>query len=186
MSTTARRIVTGHDVEGRSIITSDGPPEREQYMARHGVTLREVWNTRATPVPIHRTMVEPVEDGVILAPPKRGTRIRICDFEPDRHDAGEGSAAFDDFRAIGAGGAYQGNAEGVHAMMHRTETIDYGIVLEGEIVLILDEEETLVKAGEIVVQVGTSHAWSNRSDRMCRMAFILIDGEFEDGLHPPE
>jgi Cupin domain len=176
--------VTGHDAEGRSVIVSDGPPEREQRMPSHGVTLREIWNTRGTPVPIFRVMDEPAEVGVVLAPPSGGTRIRICDFEPETQDRGERAGSLEDFEAIGAGAAYRGTADGAHAMMHRTETIDYGIVLEGEIVLILDTAETLLKAGDIAVQVGTSHAWSNRSGRMCRMAFILVDGEFEAGLRP--
>ena len=63
-------------------------------------------------------------------------------------------------------------------MMHRTETLDYGIVLEGEIYLVLDDSETLLKPGDVVIQRGTNHAWSNRSDRVCRMAFILLDGRF--------
>ena len=66
--------------------------------------------------------------------------------------------------------------------MHRTQSIDYGIVLEGEITLILDEGETTVKAGDIVIQRGTNHGWANRSGRNCRIAFILIDAEFADGL----
>ena len=66
--------------------------------------------------------------------------------------------------------------------MHRTETVDYGIVIEGEITLLVDEGETLVRAGDIVVQRGTNHAWANRSGRTCRIAFILIDGQFTDGL----
>ena len=182
MSTIPRRIVTGHDSKGRSIIVSDGPPEREQRMPSHGVTLREIWNTGHTPVPIGAAMHEPAEERVILAPPKGGTRIRICDFDPDReHDAGERAGTFNDFEAIGAAAAYRGRGD-AHAMMHRTETIDYGIVLEGEIVLILDRVETLLKAGDIAVQVGTSHAWSNRSGRVCRMAFILVDGKFEEGV----
>jgi uncharacterized cupin superfamily protein len=66
--------------------------------------------------------------------------------------------------------------------MHRTESIDYGIVLEGEITLIVDEGETTVRAGDSVVQRGTNHGWANRSGRNCRIAFILIDGVFADGL----
>ena len=73
-------------------------------------------------------------------------------------------------------------AESRHAFMHRTETIDYGIVLEGELVLILDEGETIVRAGDIVIQRGTNHGWANRSDRNCRIAFILIDGKFDTDL----
>jgi len=66
--------------------------------------------------------------------------------------------------------------------MHRTETVDYGIVLEGEITLVMDVGETVVRAGDIVVQRGTNHGWANRSDRNCRIAFVLIDGTYEDGL----
>ena len=66
--------------------------------------------------------------------------------------------------------------------MHRTETIDYGIVLEGELVLIMDEGETTVRAGDIVVQRGTNHGWANRSSENCRIAFILIDGAFDESL----
>jgi len=67
-------------------------------------------------------------------------------------------------------------------MMHRTETIDYAIVLEGEIVMVLDKSDVLLKAGDVVVQCGTNHAWSNRSDKPCRVAFILIDGVFDPSL----
>src|SRR5690606_42080753 len=69
-----------------------------------------------------------------------------------------------------------------HAFMHRTETIDYGIVLEGEITLILDEGETVARAGDIVIQRGTNHGWANRSDKPCRIALILIDGRFDEQL----
>ena len=73
---------------------------------------------------------------------------------------------------------------GRHAFMHRTETVDYGIVLEGEITLVLDEGETVVRAGDIVVQRGTNHGWANRSGKGCRIAFVLVDGRYEDGLRP--
>ena len=73
---------------------------------------------------------------------------------------------------------------GAHPLMHRTESVDYGIVLEGELTLVLDGGETVLGAGDIVIQRGTSHAWANRSGRMARMAFILVDGAFEPGLGP--
>ena len=66
--------------------------------------------------------------------------------------------------------------------MHRTETIDYAIVLEGEIYMVLDRGDVHLKAGDVVVQCGTNHAWSNRSDRQCKVAFVLIDGSFEPAL----
>ena len=60
--------------------------------------------------------------------------------------------------------------------MHKTRSVDYAIVIAGEIVAILDREETVMRAGDILVQRGTNHAWANRSDAPCRIAFILIDG----------
>ena len=184
MSNLTRRVVTGHTAAGRSTIASDGPPEREQRMALHGATLREIWNTRTSPAPIGRIASEPREEGVTLAPPRGGTRIRLCDFDPERHDFDEKerAAALSDFAAIGGADAFRGGADGSHAMMHRTETVDYGIVLEGEIVLVLEETETLLRAGDVVVQFGTNHAWSNRSGKRCRMAFVLVDGSFEADL----
>lgn len=179
-----RRVVTGHNAQGLSFIVSDGPPDRGVYMATHGLRAREYWNTKGAPARIERSASERPEDGIIIAPPEKGTRIRVCDFEPEPEGmhAADRQAALADFENVGGAGAYQGGKDGAHPMMHRTETIDYGIVLEGEIYLVLDEEETLLKSGDIVIQVGTTHAWSNRSKDICRMAFVLVDGAFEDGL----
>jgi mannose-6-phosphate isomerase-like protein (cupin superfamily) len=181
-----RRIVTGHDTAGKAIIQEDAPPPRVRRIGGEtGPVFYEVWNTQSTPAPIDRSSGEPAEDGIILAPPKGGTRIRVVDFPPDDASLAEMSPeqARAHFAEIGAAEASSHTATGSrHAHMHRTQTIDYGIVLEGEIVLIVDEGETTVRAGDIVVQRGTNHGWSNRTDRICRIAFILIDGEFSDGL----
>jgi uncharacterized cupin superfamily protein len=71
--------------------------------------------------------------------------------------------------------------------MHRTETVDYGVVMEGEIVLVLDDSEVALKRGGVVIQRGTNHAWANRSDRVCRMLFVLVDGQFDPSIasQPP-
>ena len=61
--------------------------------------------------------------------------------------------------------------------MHRTETVDYALVLEGEIYIVLDKEEKLMKQGDFLVERGTNHAWSNRSGKPCKMLFVLIDGK---------
>ena len=66
--------------------------------------------------------------------------------------------------------------------MHRTASIDYGIVLSGEITLILDDSEVILRAGDVVVQRGTDHAWANRGDVPARVVFVLVDGEFDDAL----
>ena len=184
MSTPFRRIVTGHDSAGKAIIQSDAPPTRVQVIGA-GPTFYEVWNTRETPASIDRASGEPFEAKLSLAPPKNGTRIRVLDIPPDAPElsAVDSAQAQAHFAEIGAAGAstHTGSASR-HPHMHRTETVDYGIVIEGEITLLVDEGETLVRAGDIVVQRGTNHAWANRSGRTCRIAFILIDGQFTDGL----
>jgi mannose-6-phosphate isomerase-like protein (cupin superfamily) len=179
-----RRVVTGHDTDGRAIIQADAPPERIKVIAA-GPTFYEVWNTRETPARIDRASGEPREEGIILAPPRGGTRIRVLDIPPETPELAQvnAEAARAHFAEIGAARASTHTGVGArHAHMHRTETIDYGIVLEGEITLLVDEGETTVRAGDIVIQRGTNHAWANRSGRNCRIAFILIDGVFTDGL----
>jgi hypothetical protein len=182
-----RRIVTGHDAGGRAVIIEDAPPPRvAQVGGALGPMFYEVWNTRETPARIDRASGEPSEEGLRLAPPKNGTRIRVLDIPPERDNlksltAEEARAHFAEVGAAGAS-SHTGGADSRHAFMHRTETVDYGIVLEGEVVLIVDEGETTVRAGDIVIQRGTNHGWSNRSDRNCRIAFILIDGKFDPDL----
>jgi mannose-6-phosphate isomerase-like protein (cupin superfamily) len=118
--------------------------------------------------------------------PKNGTRIRVLDIPPDTDEmkSMDPATARAHFASIGAAEAstHKVDSSAPHPFMHRTETVDYGIVLEGELVLILDQGETTVRAGDIVIQRGTNHAWANRSEKNCRIAFILIDGEFTEGL----
>jgi len=186
METPFRRIVTGHDAQGEAVIQEDGPPPRVQRIGGDmGPIFYEVWNTCETPARIDRASGKPHEGGIMLAPPKNGTRIRVLDIPPEDPSLGTISPeqARAHFEQVGAAEAssHTGTASR-HAFMHRTETIDYGIVLDGEITLVLDVGETVVRAGDIVIQRGTNHGWANRSGRNCRIAFILIDGAFEDGL----
>ena len=183
MADPVRRIVTGHDARGRSVVQEDGSPVRVVTLGgESGTTFHEIWNTRSTPAPIDRSSGEPAEAGISLLPPSGGTRIRILDIPPDDGTVAalprESVRAL--FEAIGAGHTLPENPP--HPLMHRTETIDYALVLEGELVLVLDEGETVVRAGDVIVQRGTSHAWANRSNANARIAFVLIDGRFDEGL----
>lgn len=181
-----RRVVTGHDAQGRSVFQEDGAVPRVQRIGGPtGPLFFEVWNTGAAPAPIDRASGEPPEAGIQLSPPKNGTRIRVLEVPPE--DASFGALTPEQAKAhfaeVGAADASSHTGTGSrHAFMHRTETIDYGIMLEGELTLILDVGETIVRAGDIIIQRGTNHGWANRSGKPCRIAFILIDGKFEDGL----
>lgn len=178
-----RRIVTGHDAEGAAIIARDGPPPRVIDVSGRGTVFHELWHTKSVPARIDRASAEPEEATLTLAPPKGGVRVRIVDFPPETPELAQldpetAKALFEQF-----GGAEHSTAKpGGHPFMHRTETLDYGIVLEGEITLIVDTGETLCRAGDVIVQNGTNHAWANRSGKMARMCFVLIDGEFEEVL----
>jgi mannose-6-phosphate isomerase-like protein (cupin superfamily) len=179
--TTFRRIVTGHNADGKAIIIADAPPVHTQLLGgAGGPTFIEVWHTAETPALISPHPALPDEDKLMLPPPKNGTRIRIIEFPPESEAIRQlsGAEAAAKFRDMGDEQASTSATGAPHPLMHRTETLDYGIVLEGELTLILDQEETTIHAGDVVIQCGTNHAWSNRSGATCRVAFILIDGHF--------
>lgn len=181
--TPVRRIVTGHDANGRAVIASDGaPPTVVALAALPGTVFHELWATESVPAPVDNGP-DPTLAELRLAPPRGGTRIRIVDIPPDTVQnavtAEEAAAAFAE---IGGSDAHEADVEGPHALMHRTESVDYGIVLAGEVWLVVDEGETRLLPGDVVVQRGTNHAWSNRTEESARMAFVLVDGVFADDL----
>ena len=172
-----RRIVTGHNASNKAIIVADGPTERIfDDLGEDGLVFQEIWNTTETPALIDRDRREADEPGLVLAPPRNGVRIRVLDIPPEAEGA-DMEAVFENIGAVDA----KVDSDR-HRSFHRTETIDFGIVLSGEIVLMVDEDETTVRQGEIVVQRGTNHGWVNRTEQACRIAFILIDGTYTDGL----
>jgi hypothetical protein len=174
------RVVTGHRLDGAAHVTSKGPlPSVHRLEAIPCTVFHEVWSTAATPAPVDNGN-DPTLGALALAPPRHGTRIRFVDIPPDsedflRHGAASMKAAFAE---IGDEKASTVRADSPHPLMHRTESIDYGILIQGELILILDDELVVLRPGSVVVQRGTNHAWANRSGQMARMAFVLIDGAF--------
>lgn len=179
------RVVTGHDAEGRAVVASSGPlPTVQEIAAIPGTVFHEVWATAGSPAPVDNG-ADPTVGPLVLPPPKQGTRIRFVDIPPDteeflRHGARKMNDAFSQ---IGDAAASTVKADSPHPLMHRTESVDYGIVIEGEMTLVLDDSEVLLKPGSVVVQRGTNHAWANRSGRPCRMLFVLVDGAYEPPIH---
>ncbi|MDR6741108.1 mannose-6-phosphate isomerase-like protein (cupin superfamily) [Herbaspirillum sp. 1173] len=178
------RVVTGHDAQGRSIISSDGPlPTVVEVAAIPGTLFHEVWSTSATPARVDNGP-DPSLGALVLSPPARGTRMRFVDIPPDTEEflASANSKMHEAFSQIGEASASTVQTDSPHPLMHRTESVDYGIVIDGEMTLVLDRGEVALKPGSVVVQRGTNHAWANRSGKPCRMLFILVDGEYEPAI----
>jgi mannose-6-phosphate isomerase-like protein (cupin superfamily) len=177
-------VVTGHDANGKAIVASEGPlPTVVELQAIPGTVFHEVWSTTGSPAPVDNG-ADPTIGALMLPPPKLGTRIRFVDIPPDTAEfLAHGAARMTDaFGQIGDVQASTVKADSPHPLMHRTESVDYGVVIDGEMTLVLDDSEVLLKAGSVVVQRGTNHAWANRSGKRCRMLFVLVDGHYEPSI----
>jgi mannose-6-phosphate isomerase-like protein (cupin superfamily) len=185
MSFTAiRRVVTGHDADGRAVVTSDGAlPRVVEIAAIPGTLFHEVWSTSSSPAAVDNG-ADPTVGVLMLPPPKQGTRIRFVDIPPDTPEfLARGAAKMHDaFSQAGDAAVSTVNADSPHPLMHRTESIDYGVIIEGEMTLVLDDAEVALMPGSVVIQRGTNHAWANRSNCPCRMLFVLIDGAYDPAI----
>jgi mannose-6-phosphate isomerase-like protein (cupin superfamily) len=140
----------------------------------------EVWRTVDCPAVIDNG-ADPTLRALQLQPDPRGSVIRVLDVPPGNVHESDANAAAESFAEMGAAHAVTAGKSS-HPFMHRTETVDYGILISGEIWLIVDEGEIKLNPGDIVIQRGTSHAWSNRSDRPARLVFVLLSGKFATGI----
>jgi mannose-6-phosphate isomerase-like protein (cupin superfamily) len=154
-----RRVVTGHDAHGKSVILSDAPPPQHHPMhgPEIGADFHEMWS-ETDPLPTLTSICarEPNERPFTIMP-VAGHLLRILDVYPLK-DGGK------------------------RTVMHRTRTLDYVVIIEGALVLILDEKEVGLNVGDVVIQRGTDHAWENRSDSLARAAFFHIDARFSEEL----
>ena len=144
-----RRVVTGHDEGHVAKVLLDEPATNAKH-PQAGLVSTMMWCTEGAPaaIPIGE---QPEDMGARVlgtAPPRNGTRFAVIDFPP-----------------------------GNQPHLHRTETIDYVIVIEGEIEMDMDASSVKLKAGDIMIQRGTNHAWANRSSKRARVAFVLVDAE---------
>jgi mannose-6-phosphate isomerase-like protein (cupin superfamily) len=153
-----RRVVTGHDRYAKSIVLADGPPPQHHPMhgPEVGPDFFEIWNS-TRPVPVLSADEPEPNERVFTIMPVTGHLLRIIEIYP---------------RSQG----------GKRTVMHRTSTVDYVVVITGEIVLVLDDSEVTLRQGDVVVQRGTDHAWENRSAQPARMAFFHIDAQFSQDL----
>ena len=166
-----RRVVTGHDAKGRAVVLMDGEAPHSFFLEKAGgLQLTELWETRSSPADNsgaedaadHERRIQPVDGGsvfrIIEYPPDS---VRLKTLAPDLFFAEMGAQAADP-------------AHRRHPGMHKTNTLDYCVVLSGQIYAMLDEGEVLLRAGDCLVQRGTRHAWSNRTEEPCVIAFVLL------------
>jgi len=175
-----RRIVTGVNASGQSMIVEDGsPPVARPTSGKPGAASRRVWVSFDSPAKIEdpdRTSELPG-----LMPPACGNVMTYVDFPPESQDPAERARMHSAAQQQQSGppperGLTRHGPGAPHPGMHTTESLDYAIVLSGEIYAVLDAAETLMKAGDILIQRGTSHSWDNRSDEVCRVLFVMMGG----------
>ena len=174
MSKSVRRVVTGLDIDGRSTFIIDAPTPHVFSRSKGSAIVHELWETTATPAD-NRGNKDAIARSHRLMPPNNGSVFRVIEYPPDSErlaaiaheeklpDDGSGRAAASD----------RNNPR--HAGFHKTSSIDYAIVLSGEIYAMMDDGEVLLTAGDVLVQRGTNHAWSNRTSEPAVVAFVLID-----------
>ena len=171
-----RRIVTADDTSGRSRIAEDAAAAAVRTVAeRPGYRSVNLWRTEAAPAPIAAADSIAQHKGIL--PPKNGGSIlRIIDFPPEAADPAERQRQIASTFGDMFSDAQHDKRAGAHPGMHRTDTVDYAIVLAGEIWAVMDENETLMRTGDVLIQRGTNHAWANRSNQTARICFVLLDG----------
>jgi mannose-6-phosphate isomerase-like protein (cupin superfamily) len=159
MSKSTRRVVTGHDAGGKPVVLSDGSPPQNHSMRGPaiGADFHEIWSNADTIPELTSVEAREPNERAFTIMPAAGHLLRILDVYPLK-DGGK------------------------RTMMHRTRTLDYVVVIEGELVLILDDSEVILKPGDVVVQRGTDHAWENRAGTIARAAFFHIDARFSEEL----
>ena len=173
-----RRIVTGHNKEGKSVITIDGPPARS--LGEEAGGLYELWNTDGKEI---NTLdeIDRADGEVLLSPPNGGTKFRYFQINPTPEgvpaDLIEAATA-EAFEKMGA--AHHRVDTTRHPAMHKTKTIDYIILLKGDVTLLLDNEEVDLKPFDVVVQRGTNHAWVNNGNEPALFIAVLIDSDLKE------
>jgi mannose-6-phosphate isomerase-like protein (cupin superfamily) len=177
------RVVTGHDPRGKSIISSNGPLSTiREIEAIPGMIFHEVWEMSGVPL-VADNGADPTPGPLSHQAPANGNRIRFVDFPPDESYLAEAEARMKAlFREVDDVTALTVKADSPHPMMHRAEAVDYAVVIEGHMTLVLDDSEVDLGPGSVVVQRGANHAWANRSGQMSRMLFVQLSARYHSSV----
>lgn len=176
MPTPIRRVVTGKDATGKAVALIDGPAPGVHQRTEMGVSTTLLWVTDSVPADLSSN-----EDAgtrrVGIPPPAGGTIFRVVEFAPEKEITAGYETRLKAIQGVGLAPEGPSRERPRDPAMHRTRTIDYAVVLSGEIDMLLDDSEVHLRAGDVVVQRGTNHAWVNRGDAPCQVAFILVDAK---------
>ena len=165
-----RRVVTKLDASGKAVVMFDD--RVTLAMPRPPNAAANVWVTSES-LPGFSSDADRAKTKIGLTPPRSGSVFRIVEFAPEPESVAR--LPLDTMMKVVGADAPAKGLPPRHPMMHRTRTLDYAIILSGEIDMLLDEGEVHLKAGDVVVQQATNHAWVNRGNAPCRVAFILMD-----------
>jgi hypothetical protein len=172
-----RRMVTGRDAPGRSVVISDGPTPNI-FGPASDPGLINFWATFQSPAD-YLDPADPAEGDIPLHPAPAGVTFRFFRVPPESQFAHledavrrEGAARY--YAKVGAAGAHV--PDGRHPGFHRTESVDFIVLLEGEVTLMLDEDERTMKPFDVVIQRGTNHAWVNYGTTTALMLAVLVEG----------
>lgn len=176
MPSPIRRVVTGKDANGKAVVLSDTAAPNVHIRKETGVTATSLWVTNSTPAEfVPHTTPDSQKTGI--AAPAHGTIFRIIEFSPAKEITADYDARLRLTQQLGLAPEGPTRDHPRDPGMHRTRTLDYAIVLSGEIDMLLDDTDVHLKAGDVVIQQGTNHAWVNRSEKPCQVAFVLIDAK---------
>lgn len=176
MAKPIRRVITGKDANGKAVAIVDAPATSVHHRAEMGVTNTLLWVTDSVPADL--SVAEDAATRKIgIAPPRGGTIFRVVEFAPEKEITADFETRLKMMQAIGLAPEGPSRERPRDPGMHRTPTIDYAVILSGEIDMLLDDSEVHLKVGDVVVQRGTNHAWVNRADAPCQVAFILLDAK---------
>jgi len=174
MASDIRRVVTGLDANNKAVVLFDS--RLPLASGPYGLASTNMWITESYPPALSFTQDDPAKKPIGISPPDNGTKFRVVEFPP--LDAATEAKMDPEFlmKTVGDKAPARG-VKVTHPLMHRTRSLDYAVVLSGEIDMMLDETTVHLKPGDTVVQQATNHAWINRGKEPCRILFVLMDSK---------
>jgi mannose-6-phosphate isomerase-like protein (cupin superfamily) len=169
-----RRVVTGKDATGKAIAMIDAVATTVHRREELGITNTLLWVTDSNPADLSNRE-DAANRKIGIVPPPGGTIFRVIEFAQERELKADYETRLRIIQALGLAPEGVSREKPRDAGMHRTMTIDYALILSGEIEMLLDDSEIHLKPGDVVIQRGTNHAWVNRGTQPCQVAFILVD-----------